>query len=67
MKYEPGEIKVVAYDEKGNKIGEDTRKTAGKPAAIQLSAECPDNTGMQLKANGNDLAFITVSDRKSVV
>ena len=61
VKYEPGEIKVVAYDEKGNKIGEDTRKTAGKPAAIQLSAECPDNTGMQLKANGNDLAFITVS------
>ncbi|NPD92371.1 glycoside hydrolase family 2 TIM barrel-domain containing protein [Xylanibacter muris] len=61
VKYEPGEIKVVAYDGKGNKIGEDVRRTAGKPAAIKLSAECPDNTDMQLKADGNDMAFITVS------
>lgn len=61
VKYEPGEIRVVAYDEKGEKIGEATRKTAGEPARLKLNVECPDNEGLKLKANGNDMAFITVS------
>lgn len=59
VKYEPGEIKVVAYDELGNKIGEDIRRTAGEPVALKLEAEYTD--GKSLKADGEDLAFITVS------
>lgn len=54
--YEPGEIKVVVYDEKGNKAGEKTVKTAGKPHRLQL-----DTDRRMLKADGEDLAFITVS------
>jgi len=54
--YEPGEIKVVVYDEKGNKAGEKTVRTAGKPHRLQL-----DTDRRMLKADGEDLAFITVS------
>ena len=54
--YEPGEIKVVVYDENGKKAGEKTVRTAGKPHRLQLDAD-----RSTLEANGNDLAFITVS------
>lgn len=62
VKYEPGEIKVVAYDESGNVIGEDTRRTAGAPSDIVFEVETA-NGGKQptLKADGNDMAFITIS------
>lgn len=62
VKYEPGEIKVVAYDENGNVIGEDTRRTAGAPSDIVFEVETA-NDGKQptLKADGNDMAFITIS------
>lgn len=56
VKYEKGEIKVVVYDEQGNKAGEKTVKTAGKPAKLQLTAD-----RSTIAADGNDLAFITVS------
>lgn len=62
VKYEPGEIKVVAYDEMGNKIGEDTRRTAGSPARLTLSTEVSDDSKpLTLRADGKDLAFITVT------
>lgn len=61
VKYEPGEIRVVVFDEKGNKIGEDSRHTAGVPAQIVLSAEYADDATKALKADGHDMAFITVS------
>ena len=65
VKYEPGEIKVVAYNADGTVMGECTRKTAGKPSEIACSIECPqskyDGDDMEIKADGNDLAFITVS------
>lgn len=61
VKYEPGEIRVVVFDEKGNKIGEDSRHTSGNPAQIVLSAEYADNATKALKADGHDMAFITVS------
>lgn len=54
--YEPGEIKVVVYDENGKKADEKTVKTAGKPKRLQLDAD-----RSVLNADGNDLAFITVS------
>jgi beta-galactosidase len=60
VKYEPGELKVVVYDEMGRNCGEQTVRTAGKPAKLQLSAwtqhdEC------RLNADGTDMAFVTVS------
>ena len=59
VKYEPGEIKVVVYDANGNKAGEEIVKTAGKPAKLQLDVWTQQDT--RLKADGDDLAFITVS------
>ena len=59
VKYEPGEIKVVVYDAQGNKAGEQTVKTAGKPAALKLEAWTQNSS--LLKPNGDDLAFITVT------
>lgn len=76
VQYEPGEIRVVTYNQYGDKVGEDVRRTAGEPAQLNMVAECPDNEntgiacmvegcevehGTHLKADGNDLAFITVS------
>lgn len=55
------EIKVIAYDEKGNKIGEDVKRTAGTPTQLILTAEYADNEKAALKADGDDMAFITVS------
>ena len=54
-KYEPGTLKVVAYDAEGKPVAEREIHTAGKPYRIELSA---DRT--TLKADGRDLAFITV-------
>ena len=59
VKYEPGEVKVVVYDANGNAAGEQAIRTAGKPA--QLKLETWTQAGGQLKADGADLAFITVS------
>ena len=56
VKYEPGEIKVVAYGYDGSVIGEQTIATAGKPAAMSLSA---DRT--TINADKDDMAFVTVS------
>ncbi len=55
-KYEPGTVKVVAYDEKGNVAETTEMHTAGKPYAIRVEA---DRTS--LTANGKDLSFLTVS------
>jgi beta-galactosidase len=53
--YEPGEVKVVAYDAQGKAVAEKTVRTAGKPDRIELIA---DRT--QLSADGKDLAYINV-------
>ncbi|MBJ7879824.1 DUF4982 domain-containing protein [Gelidibacter salicanalis] len=56
VKYEPGTIKIVAFDADGNPVAEKETHTAGKPYKLVLEA---DRT--QLDADGKDLAFITVS------
>ena len=56
VKYEPGEIRVVAYDAQGNNIGEDIRKTAGKPTTIVAKTDKE-----SYRADGEDLVFVTVS------
>ncbi len=54
-KYEPGTVKVVAYDKDGKAVAEKEIHTAGKPHHIELVA---DRTS--LTANGRDLAYVTV-------
>ncbi|MFV0290956.1 MAG: glycoside hydrolase family 2 TIM barrel-domain containing protein [Mangrovibacterium sp.] len=54
--YEPGELKVVAFDDNGNVAQEKSIHTAESPYQINLN---PDKS--TLKADGNDLCFITVS------
>ena len=54
-KYEPGEVKVVAYDNDGNAVAERVVRTAGKPHHIELVAD-----RSTIKADGRDLSFITV-------
>ena len=56
VKYEPGSIKVIAFDKNGKSVAEKEIFTAGKPYRIVLE---PDRT--VLDANGEDLAFVTVS------
>lgn len=54
--YEPGEVKVVAYDKSGKAVEEKIIRTAGKPDHIQLTAD-----RKEIAADGKDLAYITVS------
>lgn len=54
-RYEPGELKVVAYDKDGNRAAEKIVKTAGKPHHLVVTS----NTD-KLAANGDDLAYLTV-------
>jgi beta-galactosidase len=53
--YQPGELRVVAYDAQDKVVAEKTLKTAGKPYAIEAITD-----RAQLEASGKDLAFITV-------
>lgn len=53
--YEPGEVKVVAYDDKGNAVAEESIKTAGKPHHLVVT---PNRES--LKADGDDLVYFTV-------
>ena len=53
--YEPGEVKVVAYDVNGNKAEEKIIRTAGKPDHIVLTPN-----RRQLSADGEDLVYVTV-------
>ena len=58
--YQPGELKVVVYDENGKACGEQTLRTAGKPAQLKLDTWTQHDQPV-LKADGDDLAFVTVS------
>ena len=69
VRYEPGELRVVVYDKDGRQAGEQTLRTAGRPARLQLDAWTQQSEGSPLtaqsspllKADGDDLAFVTVS------
>ena len=73
VKYEPGELKVVVYDENGQQAGEKILKTASKPAQLKLdvwtqsaqssqsSQSAQSSLRPTLHADGTDLAFVTVS------
>ena len=54
-RYEPGTVKVVAYDENGKAVAETEVHTAGKPYKIELSAD-----RNEIQADGRDISFINV-------
>lgn len=54
--YEPGEVKVVAYNADGSVAGEKTMRTPGKPYRLKAVS----NRDV-LNADGEDLAYITVT------
>jgi beta-galactosidase len=56
VKYQPGSIKVVAFDEDGNAVAEREVHTAGSPHRIELKAD-----RSTITADGNDLSYVTVS------
>ena len=61
--YEPGELKVVAYDENGRPVAEKVTRTAGRPHHIEIVsglAFTGDDRMPSLKADGKDLAYLTV-------
>lgn len=67
--YEPGELRVVAYNADGSVMAEQTVRTAGKPHHLQLSItdyalrSNEENIACApvLKADGQSLAYVTVS------
>ena len=54
--YQPGEIRVVAYDAAGNPAEERTVRTAGKPAALRIEAN-----RSEIAADGDELVYFTVT------
>ncbi len=60
VKYEPGELRVVVYDKAGKQAGEQVLRTAGKPTQLKLDVWTQHDEPW-LKADGEDLAFVTVS------
>lgn len=53
--YEPGEVRVVAYDKQGRKTDEKVLRTAGKPHHLELITR-----HQNIQANGKDLAYVTI-------
>ena len=65
VKYEPGELKVVAYDADGKAVATEVVRTAGKPHHIELVADRTTMSALPLDADGQaldcpDMAFYTV-------
>ena len=56
VKYEPGTVKVVAYDDNGKVAEEKEIRTAGQPYQIVLDAD-----RKTITADGEDISFVTVS------
>ena len=56
VKYEPGTVKVVAFDKDGKAVAEEEIHTAGKGYQIVLDAD-----RKTIKADGKDLSYVTVS------
>lgn len=54
--YEPGEVKVVAFDKDGKAVAEKIVRTAGEPHHLELKVD-----RQTIAADGKDLAYVTVS------
>src|SRR5690606_19563890 len=53
--YEPGELKVIAYDEDGRRVDSTVVHTAGQPYRVALSVDRD-----TVVADGEDLVYVTV-------
>ncbi len=62
--YRPGELRAVSYDETGNKLAEETLKTAGEKTVLTVRPEksC-------LQADGDDMTFVSaeLTDQDGVI
>ena len=56
VKYQPGSLRVVAFDDNGKAVAEKEIHTAGKPHHLELSAD-----RKEIAADGKDISFITVT------
>ena len=56
VKFEPGTVKVVAFDDNDKAVAEEEVHTAGKPYQIVLDAD-----RKTITTNGEDISFVTVS------
>ncbi|MDN3669508.1 DUF4982 domain-containing protein [Echinicola jeungdonensis] len=57
IRWEPGTIKAVSYDEDGQKVSEDQIQTAGEPYGLKLTKWIhPEG----MKADGHDLALVQI-------
>ncbi len=56
VRYEPGEIKVVAYDKNHKPVSEKVIRTAGKPHHFEFVTAY----NSPLRANGKDLYYVTI-------
>ena len=54
-RYQPGTVKVVAYDANGKAVAEKVMKTAGEPYKIVLEAD-----RSSIAADGKDISFVNV-------
>ncbi len=61
VRYEAGELRVVVYDAQGRQAGEKSIRTAEAPDHLQLDVWTQADGTPRLRADGNDLAFVTVS------
>lgn len=55
VRYVPGKLEAVSYDEAGNILGREKLITAGSETKLTITAE-----ETQVKANGEDLAYVSV-------
>ncbi|MCF7956252.1 MAG: DUF4982 domain-containing protein [Phycisphaerae bacterium] len=56
VKYQPGTVKVIAFDDNGKAVVEKEIHTAGRPDHLELSAD-----RKVIAADGKDLCYVTVS------
>ncbi|HWS87542.1 MAG TPA: DUF4982 domain-containing protein [Pyrinomonadaceae bacterium] len=57
VEWQPGTVRAVGYDDEGRRVTEVSKKTAGSPAAVRLTAR----TGPRgLRADGSDVALVDV-------
>lgn len=55
VQYYPGKLEAISYDENGNILGRDVLITAAEETKLTITAE-----ETRLKANGEDLAYVSV-------
>ena len=57
VEWQPGTVRAVGYDAAGRRVAEDSKKTAGSPAALRLTAH---TSPRGLRADGSDVALVDV-------